>query len=91
MGVRASRKSMMSVGRCREGDVGVWMGASEHRESGDRGGLRRSDGVESALRAVVTEERGGLERKETRLLGNDEELGLVQGGDRLVTAFLSVC
>ena len=51
MGVRASRKGMMSVGSCREGDVGVRMRAS---------GLRRSDGVESALRAVVTEERGGV-------------------------------
>ena len=60
MGVRASRKGMMSVGRCKEGDIGVWMRAPGHRESGDRGGLRRSDGVVSALRAVVTEERGGV-------------------------------
>ena len=58
MGVRDSRKGMMSVSRCREGDVGVWMRASGQRESGVRGGLRRSDGVESALRAVVVEERG---------------------------------
>lgn len=36
------------------------MRASGHRESGDGGGLRRSDGVKSAPRAVVTGERGGV-------------------------------
>lgn len=72
------------------------MRASGHRESGDGGGLRRSDGVKSAPRAVATGERGGVnvdvgrEKKETRLWGIHEELGLVQGGDRLLTAFLSV-
>ena len=45
------------------------MRASGHRESGDGGGLRRSDGVKSARRAVVTGGKGGVNvgRKKKRL------------------------